>query len=156
MKTFCIKCGVAHTQESFPKKCGCGHEMYINPIPVAVVIVPVENEGFLLIQRAIEPKIGEYAFPGGFVDAGESVEEAAFREVREEVGIELKSLELLSIQSPPNRNTVLVFYKSNVIKISEINFKANSEVSAIKVTQEPLELAFPIHTAMLKLVLKAS
>jgi NADH pyrophosphatase NudC (nudix superfamily) len=154
MKTYCINCGVVHSQDNFPKKCqSCNHEMYVNPIPVAVVLIPVIGEGILLIQRGIEPQIGQYALPGGFVDANESAEMAAIREVKEEVGLTISSVELIAVKSPPNNRTLLVFYKSNPVKLSDINFVPNSEVTAIKIVKEPTQLGFPIHSEILKLVL---
>jgi len=58
----------------------------------------------LLIRRAHEPFRGAYALPGGFVDIGETVEEACRREVREEVGIEVDDLRLVGVYSDPKRD----------------------------------------------------
>jgi NADH pyrophosphatase NudC (nudix superfamily) len=151
MKTFCINCGTKHTQEEFPKKCShCAHEMYINPLPVSVVVIPVINEGVLLVKRAIPPFIGEWALVGGFVDKGETAPEAAIREAMEEAGVKIETVELLEVQSSPNRRHILLFYKSNPIHLSDIKFTPNSEVSAIQFTKEPIQLAFPIHAEILK------
>jgi ADP-ribose pyrophosphatase YjhB (NUDIX family) len=152
MKTHCIHCGEVHTQENYPKKCShCGTEMYKNPIPVAVVVVPVE-EGILLIQRNIPPQVGGWAFPGGFVDEGETVLEAAQRELQEEVGVNYQGdFSILSIESTPNRANMLIFVKANQgLKPQDlINFKPNSEVQALKVIKRYEDLCFPLHSLIL-------
>ena len=58
----------------------------------------------LLIRRGNDPFKGAYALPGGFVDIGETVEEACRREVREEVGIEVEGLRLIGVYSDPSRD----------------------------------------------------
>ncbi len=58
----------------------------------------------LLIRRGHPPFEGAYALPGGFVDIGETVEDACRREVREETGVEISDLELLGIYSDPKRD----------------------------------------------------
>lgn len=58
----------------------------------------------LLIEREREPFAGFWAFPGGFVDEGERVEEAALRELREETGLDIQAFELLGVFSKPGRD----------------------------------------------------
>ncbi|MHA1906710.1 MAG: NUDIX domain-containing protein [Candidatus Thorarchaeota archaeon] len=77
--------------------------MYKNP--ASAVDVSIIQEGkLILIERGREPFKGRWAFPGGFVDYGESVEDAAKREVMEETGLEIKLLEILGIYSAPDRD----------------------------------------------------
>jgi len=64
--------------------------------PAALVLAQIFAKGrILLIRRGIEPYRGKWAPPGGFVEHGESPEDAAIREVREEVQIELEPGQLL-------------------------------------------------------------
>lgn len=58
----------------------------------------------LLIRRGHDPFKGAYALPGGFVDIGETVEEACRRELREEAGIEVGDLTLVGVYSDPRRD----------------------------------------------------
>lgn len=58
----------------------------------------------LLIRRGNEPFKGSYALPGGFVDVGETVEEACRRELREETGITVRDLLLVGVYSDPTRD----------------------------------------------------
>lgn len=153
MKTFCESCGTPHTEESFPKKClSCGRETFKNPIPVVVLIVPIKDQGVLLIQRNIPPQKGSWALPGGFIDENETIEEAALRELREETGISLDepSFELLGAESSSNKKNLLIFVKISTLEPSQLSqFKQNEEVSAIKVVDAPEELAFSTHTKYL-------
>jgi 8-oxo-dGTP diphosphatase len=72
----------------------------------------------LLIRRKNPPCAGAYALPGGFVDIGETVEDACRREVREETGIELGALELVGVYSDPKRDerghTVSIAYRARL------------------------------------------
>lgn len=153
MKTFCVSCGQNHEQENYPKRCNnCRTEMYKNPIPVAVVVISVD-EGILLIQRNIAPQIGGWAFPGGFVDEGETVQEAAKRELQEEVGIDYQGdFTIIGIESTPHRENMLIFLKANQdLKLSDLEmFKANKEVQAIKVIKRYEDLCFSLHSLVLR------
>jgi 8-oxo-dGTP diphosphatase len=72
----------------------------------------------LLIRRANEPHKGGYALPGGFVDVGETVEDACRRELLEETGIKAGRLRLVGVYSDPRRDprghTVSVVYLTRV------------------------------------------
>ena len=65
--------------------------------------IPVEPDGRIwLLKRGFAPAKGLWTFPGGFVDLGESVEEAARREAREEIGIDLELTGLVGVYSRPS------------------------------------------------------
>ncbi len=72
-----------------------------NPTPTVDVIIQTDP-GIVLIRRRNPPH--GLALPGGFIDEGESAEEAAVREAREETGLEVELLELLSVYSDPARD----------------------------------------------------
>ncbi|MCI4433947.1 MAG: NUDIX domain-containing protein [Thermoplasmata archaeon] len=63
-----------------------------------------EGRSILLIKRKNEPYMGYYALPGGFVEYGETVEEAIKREIFEETGLEVKILNILGVYSSPDRD----------------------------------------------------
>ncbi len=71
---------------------------------LAVDILIIKNKKILLIKRNKEPWKGKLSLPGGFVEWGESVEEAAIREAREETGLKIKIENLLGVYSNPNRD----------------------------------------------------
>jgi ADP-ribose pyrophosphatase YjhB (NUDIX family) len=69
---------------------------YFNPTLAAAVFLWRRDDGrTLLIRRARDPGKGRLAPPGGFIDAGESAEVAARREIREEVGVEIRRMSFL-------------------------------------------------------------
>ena len=82
--------------------CGTAVKSYRNPLPTVDIIIETDA-GIILIERKNEP-LG-WALPGGFVDYGETLEEAAIREAREETSLEIDSLELLGCYSDPTRDT---------------------------------------------------
>ena len=78
---------------------GCGHIYYENPLPVVSVIVANEKGELLMVKRAMEPAKDTWCFPIGFLECGETVEEAALRELKEEAGIEGKIIRLFDVSS---------------------------------------------------------
>lgn len=82
-------------------KCGSATPVYKNPLPTVDIIVRIQG-GFILIKRK-NPPFG-WALPGGFVDYGESVENAAVREAKEETSLDITDLQLLGVYSAPDRD----------------------------------------------------
>lgn len=68
------------------------------------VVVPSEDGRVLLIRRGSEPFEGRWALPGGFVEVGETVEDAAVREANEETGLDVEILRLVGVYSQPDRD----------------------------------------------------
>lgn len=71
---------------------------------LTVDIVIRTPEGIVLIRRDNPPFKGFYALPGGFVEVGERVEEAAVREAREETGLTVRLERLVGVYSDPDRD----------------------------------------------------
>lgn len=95
---FCPKCGSKNfiISSDYSKKCNdCGFEYFKNPIIGVAVVITDESGKILCLQRERDPGKGLLGFPGGFVDIGESIEEAAHREVKEETGLKIKNLKLI-------------------------------------------------------------
>ena len=144
----CSYCGQAFAPEqAWPRTCPrCGNVSYRNPLPVTVVLVPV-GDGLLLIRRTIPPHEGSLALPGGFINLGESWQEAGAREVREETGLTIdpEGVRLYDVQSAPD-GTVLIFGLARPLAAADVPpFVANNETSETVVATEPVELAFPLH-----------
>lgn len=83
---------------------GCGHEIEVfkNPLPTVDIIIEMAGGGIVLIHRKNEPR--KWALPGGFVDYGETLEEAAAREAKEETSIEVSDLKQFHAYSDPKRD----------------------------------------------------
>ena len=75
---------------------------YRNPIPTVDIILEINGQGILLIERA-NPPFG-WAMPGGYVDYGESLEEAAIREAKEETSLDVKLVRQFHTYSDPARD----------------------------------------------------
>ena len=83
-------------------KCKKEIEVYKNPIPTVDIIIEIESKGIVLIKRK-NPPFG-WALPGGFVDYGESLEEGALREAKEETDLDVELIEQFHTYSNPNRD----------------------------------------------------
>jgi ADP-ribose pyrophosphatase YjhB (NUDIX family) len=82
----------------------CGHRLksYKNPLPTVDIIIELKG-GIVLIERKNVP-FG-WALPGGFVDYGESLEQAALREALEETGLQITLKQQLKTYSDPDRDS---------------------------------------------------
>jgi len=83
-------------------KCKNEIEVYQNPVPTVDIIIEIESKGIILIKRK-NPPYG-WAIPGGFVDYGESLEEAAVREAKEETNLDVKLIKQFHTYSDPKRD----------------------------------------------------
>ena len=104
---FCALCGsemrlrtVLPDQKRFKVCVSCGFVHFPGPKLVAGCLV-VDSGRVLLLRRGIEPQIGKWTFPGGYVDLGESPAGAALRETREEVGIRVELRRVLGVYADP-------------------------------------------------------
>ena len=73
--------------------------LYLDPKVAVGTIIRTGDERLVLVRRAIEPGYGLWVFPGGYVDRGEEIIEAALREAREESGLDVRIDGLVNIYS---------------------------------------------------------
>lgn len=144
----CHWCGAAFgAVQGFPRICSaCGNSTYRNPIPVSVILLPVER-GLLTVRRAIEPRKGQLALPGGFVNFDESWQAAGVREVFEETNIQLDphSIRDWWTRSTPD-GMILIFGLAQPIRRADVPTDFDrSETEALVVIDAPQMLAFPLH-----------
>lgn len=136
---FCPTCGSAefHEADSKSKRCGkCGFQYYLNAVSAVAGFIVDSSRRLLMTVRGKEPHKGTLDLPGGFVDIGESGEEAIYREIREELSLEAESLEYLF--SIPNDylysgfvvRTLDMFYLVKVQDFSHL--KPDDDVSDIE------------------------
>lgn len=85
---FCPRCGAQLTERP-PTRCqACGYQMYVNARPTVGLVI-VDGGRFLAVRRAADPQKGLWELPGGFCDGWEHPADAALREAREELGVEV-------------------------------------------------------------------
>jgi len=119
---FCSQCG-ASTQFSIPPDdhikrhvcTRCEAVFYQNP-KIIVCSIPMYGKKILLCRRGIEPRLGFWTLPGGFMENGETCEQAALRESDEEAKIEITLDKLASIICIPNYDQVHMFYLAKLIE----------------------------------------
>lgn len=122
---------------------------YPRPMLTVDVVVLASESGrrrLLLIQRGNEPFEGSWALPGGFVEEGEQVAEAAPRELAEETGLRVGGLELLGVYDTPGRDprgwTVSVVYLARVQGTAEVAGADDAREARWFDVEELPELAF--------------
>ena len=119
----------------------CGHVVYLDPKVAATCIV--ERDGsVLMIRRALQPGIGLWSIPGGYVDRGEVVESAAAREVLEETGLKVDLGGLIGLFSEPGNPVIVAVYAARETGGALGAGPEALEVGFFDVAQLP-ELAFP-------------
>jgi ADP-ribose pyrophosphatase YjhB (NUDIX family) len=92
----------------------CGYVLYLDPKVAVGTIIATENRRIVLVRRAIEPGYGQWVFPGGYVDRGEVVREAALREAKEEAGVEIRLEGLVNIYSYAGLAPIIIVYAATV------------------------------------------
>ena len=91
----------------------------VTPLLTVDAIIYHPMKGIVLIERGHDPFKGRWALPGGFVDVGETVEDACVREAKEETSLDVRIVKLLGVYSDPSRDprghTVSVVYICEVV-----------------------------------------
>ena len=121
----------------------CGFVFYLDP-KVAVGTLGTLGGKVILLRRGIEPAYGRWVFPGGYVNRGETAEEAGIRETKEEVNLDVRIERLLNVYSYPGRPVIVIVYAVSVIggKLSA----ADEAIEARTFAPEEIpwsQLAFP-------------
>ncbi len=121
-------------------RCGEKIKSYRNPFPTVDIIIELDG-GIILIERRNEP-LG-WALPGGFVDYGETLEDAAIREAREETSLAISNLRLVGCYSDPARDLRLhaistVYAASGAGEPSAADDAANLAIFSLSALPEKL------------------
>jgi len=147
---FCSECGKRlsveippgdHLPRSVCKACGAIH--YQNP-KIVVGCVPEHQGRILICKRAIEPRLGYWTIPAGFMENGETLQQGAARECYEEALARVEIGSLLAVASVLSAKQVHVFFRA---KLAEPQFGAGPEsleVALIEAADIPwADIAFP-------------
>lgn len=163
---YCPKCAgklesrkLDHT--SHPVCTSCDFVFYQNSKPTASAVIVNDQNEVLLIKRAINPHLGKWDIPGGFLENGEDPIEGLKREIKEELSVDIKPIELLTIVVDEygyvkgDFYTLNLFYRSK-IKSGEVRLDSeNSDYGWFSKENIPWnELAFKNTTAALKELFK--
>lgn len=119
--SFCPVCGGQLAQQYVPEEgrerlvCAqCARIHYVNPLVVAGTL-PLHGDEVWLLRRAIEPRYGFWTFPAGYMEMGESVEDAAVRETREELNLRVRLGSLLGAYSAASVSSVTIVYLAEAL-----------------------------------------
>lgn len=136
---FCADCGnslhraIPLGDDRLRHICGaCGAIHYQNPKIIAGCI-PVWGDQVLLCKRAIEPRLGFWTLPAGFMELGETLPEAARREAREEAQVEVELEPLYTLFSLPHISQVYAFFRAQMI---EERYAAGEESLEVRLFRE--------------------
>jgi len=142
--SFCPRCAKPATVK-YPRSItcpSCGYGAFYNPKPVACAITANADNEVILLRRGFQPNRGRWSMPGGFVDLGESVEQAAIRETKEETNLEIELTGLVGVYSRSTDRIVVVVYAART-EGTPTRTEEALEVHAFRPTTIPWdELAF--------------
>lgn len=149
----CSWCGAGFPADAgWPRRCAeCGRWTYRNPLPVAVALVPVRDAAgpaLVVIRRTIQPSLGHLALPGGFMDVGETWQQAVVRELAEETGIAADAGDVVLADAMTDvSGFLLLFGLLPERPAAELPPSvATDETEGHQLIHEAVALGFPLHT----------
>ncbi|MBU0691361.1 NUDIX hydrolase [bacterium] len=153
---FCAGCGgklkiIFADGRERPVCTNCGLIAYLNPLP-CVAAVLVRDSRVLLVKRNIEPGLGEWGLPAGFMEWGETPENSLRREVLEETGLHCDSPRLLTVCSEiiePYGHVVILGYTAHVNSGEPVPGDDAAEAEFFDLDSHPA-LAFVTHKQIMK------
>jgi ADP-ribose pyrophosphatase YjhB (NUDIX family) len=155
---YCSQCGSDNISFSVPEGdnrprficAACQTIHYQNPNIIAGCI-PTWQDKVLLCRRAIEPRYGLWTLPAGFMENGETTEQAATRETWEEAQAKMQDTQLYAVFSIPHINQVYMMFRG---ELSDLNYAAGIESLEVELFAKkdiPWDtLAFPVVKQILK------
>jgi 8-oxo-dGTP diphosphatase len=119
---FCSRCGAPLRLGPLPAEdrdrlaCDkCGHITYVNPRLVVTTLPVTEAGEVVLLRRGIEPGLGLWAQPGGFMEIDETVHEGAIRETLEETGLVVEPGAVVGLYTRPEAAIVVIAFEAKIV-----------------------------------------
>jgi len=124
-------CPHCATHDERPILCDrCGWRWYANPSPAAGTLVERlgadGDASVLLLRRAVDPGIDGWDLPAGYLEAGESAEEGALRETREETGLEVELLGVVGVYTSRAANAISTIYLARPVDPDRVELDSES------------------------------
>jgi len=155
---FCSRCGASlrfgaiDGEDRDRLSCpACGHIAYVNP-RLVVTVFPITDEGkIVLLRRGIEPGLGAWAQPGGFLEIDETVNQAAIRETYEETGLLIEPGSIIGLYTRLEVAVVTIAFEARVVGGTAAPTREALEVRAFRPEDLPWSgLAFKTTTWALR------
>lgn len=130
----------------------CNRIRWDSPIPVVATLIPLK-EGVVLVQRGVEPFVGKWCLPRGFMKTGEIPKRAAVRETLEETGLKVWLVRMLNACNPSPKgiqlNQVTMFYLATV---RDGTLKAGDDAQSVGVfpADKLPDICFPSDQLLIK------
>ncbi len=120
--TYCPACGERLTEREVGGRprlacSACGYVHFVNPVPVVGLIITYQDK-IVVVKRGGSVEHGQWALPSGYIEADESVEEAAVREAKEETGLDVELTEMVGVYSFPDgppSSGIMMMYAARVV-----------------------------------------
>src|SRR6476646_2386252 len=148
---YCPRCGTLMDRRVVDERereiCpACGFIFYRNPVPAVGVVVALEGK-VVMVRRRYEPRAGCWALPAGFMELGESAEDAAIRECHEETGLLVRVDHLLGVYSygEGQRTGLLIIYAATATGGDLVAADDATEAGVFALDALPTPMAFPTH-----------
>ncbi|TKJ40746.1 NUDIX hydrolase [candidate division LCP-89 bacterium B3_LCP] len=153
---FCPECAGKLVQEEISERLRlrcqkCGEIHYQNPFPATALICFNDRGELLLTRRSEPPCVGQWCLPGGFIEMGETAQEAALREFKEETGLEGKLVRVIDVASKVDGywgDVVVIGFEVEVVGGKLTAGDDASEVGYFPLDDMP-EIVFDTHRVIL-------
>jgi len=131
----------------------CGRFYYSNPAPAACCFLTNDAGELMMVQRAIEPRKGLWTLPGGFVELGETTEEAALRELHEETGLIGRGAKLMGVSTRPSKMSGGIIVLGYTVDEWEGEMRPDTDAMDIGFfsRENRPEIAFEVHEELIRI-----
>lgn len=131
----------------------CGYVYYHNPVPASGGVI-IRDQRVCLVRRAVQPRLGDWTMPAGFVEYDEGPRECAVREIAEETGLKVTIDGVLGVYAgfdDPRQHVVLILYWMKELETCEPTPGDDAgEVGFFAEDELPQNIAFRAHRQALK------